>query len=321
VSTSATSPRIAIAGAGALGSAFGAMLRLSGCPVALLTRRRDHRDAVRSGGLTLTGLWGERVAHDFTVCDEAARLPEVEYVLVTTKSYDTHAIVTDVARRQPNAQFVTLQNGLGNIEALCEIVGAGRTIGGMVIVGFSLKEPGVVDVTVYGGDVLLGRPDAREGGEPDELVSRLAAAFSRAGITTRCTDNIRGAIWGKVLYNCSLNALGAVLGVPYGELTSPHTWSIIRDVVEEAFAVATAHGAKLAWPDAASYLEVLATRQIPATAAHRASMLQDIERSRRTEIEHLNGAVERLAAKAGITAPVNAALAGLVRHMEAHAHR
>jgi 2-dehydropantoate 2-reductase len=310
-------PRFLIAGAGALGSAFGAMLRLGGHEVALLGRNAAHLDAIAARGLRMRGLWGERTAAGFAVCTDVARTLEVEYVLVATKSCDTPAIVAEIAPHQPRAQFVTLQNGLGNLEAISSAVGPARTLGGMVIIGFAIPKPAEVAVTVYGGDVLVGRPGAPPGGEGDPHVAALAASFDAAGITTHATDNIRGTIWGKVIYNCALNALGAILGVPYGALASPHTWAVIEDVVRECFVVARAEAVTLPWRTGEEYLAVLAERQLPATAAHRASMLQDIERGRRTEIAHLNGAIARIAAERGLRAPVNAVLADIVRHMEA----
>ena len=307
-------PRFLVAGAGALGTAFGAMLRRAGCEVTFLGRNEAHMAAVRAGGVKVSGLWGEHLITGIAAHTDAAQTTEADYVLVTTKSIDTADIVAAVAPRQPSARFVTLQNGLGNIEAIEGAVGRERTIGGMVIIGFTIPSPGEVKVTVIGGDVLIGRPD----GATDPATRALAETFDAAGITTHLTDNIRGAVWGKVLYNCSLNPLGAILDVPYGELASPHTWAIIEDVVKECFAVAASVGVTLKWNEPAAYLELLRSRQLPDTAAHRASMLQDIERGRRTEIDHLNGAIARLARERGIAAPVNESLAALVRYLEIH---
>jgi 2-dehydropantoate 2-reductase len=313
--------RFLVAGAGAVGSAFGGMLRLAGHEVALLGRNREHMRAISEGGLRLTGLWGERTAEGFDVLAGVDDVADVDYVLVTTKSFDTASIMEEVAPSAPAAQFVTLQNGLGNVEAVAERVGVERTIGGMVIIGFEITSPGVVAVTVFGGDVLVGRPCTPEGCGPDGSTARLASAFAAAGIPARTTDNIEGAVWGKVLYNCALNALGAVLRVPYGELAAPPAWAVIEDIVREAFAVAREEGVRLAWAAPEEYLEVLASRQLPDTAAHRSSMLQDLERGRRTEIDHLNGAVARLGAERGVPTPVNAALATLVRFGEARGGR
>jgi 2-dehydropantoate 2-reductase len=311
-----------VAGAGALGSAFGAVLRLAGHRVALLGRNRAHTEAVRDSGLRLTGLWGERTADGLTAHTDPGDVPDADYCLVTTKSFDTRGVVEALAPRMGRAQFVSLQNGVGNTEEIARQVGAERTVGGMVIIGFEVREPGTVAVTVIGGDVLVGRPDAKEGDETDPEVCRLADALATAlggtGATARATDNIRGAIWGKVLYNCALNALGAVLDVPYGELASGPTWSVIEDVVTEAFEVALAEGVRLPWQDAPGYLALLKGRQLPATAGHRASMLQDLKRGRRTEIDYMNGAVARLGAEHGIATPVNAALTQLVKFLEAH---
>jgi 2-dehydropantoate 2-reductase len=318
VCSDARQPTFLIAGAGALGSAFGAMLRVAGFEVALFGRNRAHMDAIRASGLRITGLWGDRTARGFRVVADPEQIPDPDYVLVTVKSFDTRKLLETIAPRCERAQYVTLQNGVGNIEAVTEVVGRERTIGGMVIIGFTVPTPGEVAVTVYGGDVQMGRPSAAPGEAPDAEVSRLVEALNASGIITHATDNIRGAIWGKVLYNCALNALGAVLGVPYGELSSPHTWAIIERLVRETYAVAAAEGVRLPWSDATEYLRVLAERQLPATAKHRASMLQDIERRRRTEIEHLNGAIARMGASYGIAVPVNATLAALVRHFEAH---
>jgi 2-dehydropantoate 2-reductase len=318
VSSSSQLPSFLVAGAGAVGSGLGAMLRLAGCEVALLSRNRARMDAARASGIRMRGLWGERTAEGFTVFIEPVGLPAVDYVLVTTKSFDTAALVEAVARTQPDAQFVSFQNGLGNVEAIAATVGADRTIGGMIIIGFAVPAPGEVAVTVFGGDVLVGRPSAQPGAAADPAVARLAGTLTGAGVPTHATDGICGAIWGKVLYNCALNPLGAILGVPYGELSAPDTWAIIEDIVTEAFAVARADRVRLPWPDPQAYLKVLAEQQLPATARHRASMLQDIERGHRTEIEFLNGAVVGLGERRGVPAPVNAALTALVRHFEAH---
>jgi len=313
--------RFVVAGAGALGSAFGGMLRLGGHDVALVGRNAGHMRAISEHGLRINGLWGEHVAEGLRVLGSPDEIGAADYVLVTTKSFDTSSIVAEVAPHAPGAPFVTLQNGLRNVEAVAARVGPGRVIGGMVIIGFEIVRPGEVRVTVIGGDVLVGRPGTSEGSAPDAETRLLADALAAAGIPARTTDNIEGAIWGKVLYNCALNALGAVLGIPYGDLAAPPAWAIIEDVVREAFAVARVEGVRLPWAEPEAYLDVLASRQLPATAAHRSSMLQDLERGRRTEIEHLNGAVASLGAKLGVPTPVNATLAALVRSREARRSR
>src|SRR5262249_60848466 len=133
---------------------------------------------------------------------------------------------------------------------------------------------------------------------------------------------IAAELWAKVLYNAALNPLGALLGVPYGELPAhPDTRTIMDTVIEATFAVARAEDVALRWPDAAAYREVFYGRLVPATAAHRSSMLQDIERGRPTEIDAINGAVAARGAKRGLPAPVNATLARLIRARRALGQR
>jgi 2-dehydropantoate 2-reductase len=106
------------------------------------------------------------------------------------------------------------------------------------------------------------------------------------------------------------------MNVPYGALTDPHAWAIITAVVQEAFHVAEAEGVTLPGETAEAYLEHLRTTQLPATAAHHSSMLQDIAGGRKTEIDFLNGAVAKIAERHGIDAPYNACIAGLIRFRE-----
>src|SRR4029077_16572293 len=115
--------------------------------------------------------------------------------------------------------------------------------------------------------------------------ARWATALAAAGIPAEPTEDLTAELWAKVLYNAALNPLGALLGVPYGRLAvHPDTRAIMDTVIEEGFAVARAEGVALRWPDAAAYRGTFYDRLVPATAEHRSSMLQDIERGRPTEI-------------------------------------
>ncbi|HNX40117.1 MAG TPA: ketopantoate reductase C-terminal domain-containing protein, partial [Methanothrix sp.] len=132
-------------------------------------------------------------------------------------------------------------------------------------------------------------------------------------------EEIWAAIWGKVLYNCSLNPLGALLGVPYGRLgKSEHTRSIMKQVIEEIFLVMQARGVSVPHKDAEDYYHFLLERQLPPTALHRASMLQDITIGRKTEIDALNGAISRYGRELSISTPYNDLLTALIKFKESH---
>lgn len=210
---------------------------------------------------------------------------------------------------------MSLQNGIGNEEIIAGV--ADRVIGGMIITGFEWRSDSAVHVSVEGGPMKLGRFPAGT----DSAVEALVDLVRQAGIPVEGTAAIRSEIWGKTMYNCALNPLGALMNVPYGRLAEPHAWAVIESIVTEVFAVARAEGISLAWPDPASYLAFLASTQLPNTAGHHSSMLQDLARGRPTEIDFMNGAIAAIGARHGIRAPYNTCIADLVRFRESPAGR
>ncbi|MGH7899625.1 MAG: ketopantoate reductase family protein, partial [Candidatus Binatia bacterium] len=311
-----TSPRrILIAGAGALGSMYGGFLRRAGHSVTLLGRP-EHIDAIRRRGLAIEGIFGEHQVEGF----ELASAPEevrgqFELVILAVKSYDVERTARPFAGAlAPEGQLLALQNGLGHLEILAEIFGAERLLGAPVLIGASIPEPGRVRVTVYVKPVKVGAPWPREG---DDSAGRFARTLAAAGIPSEATDRLLPFLWEKVLYNAPLNALGALLGVPYGALAErPESRRIMDDVVGEGHAVASASGVALLWRTAAEarrhFYEVL----LPPTVAHRSSMLQDIERGKRTEVDANNGYICRRGAELGVATPVNAVLTDLIHATE-----
>jgi 2-dehydropantoate 2-reductase len=279
-----------------------------------LLARPSHADAVRARGLTLEGLFGTHRVSGLRCVSDARELDgPYAAVLLTVKAYDTAAVVRAVgAHLAADGFLLSLQNGLGNLEAAAAVVGAERVLGARVIFGAEMPEPGRARVTVYADPVLVGSVDPDDGRRREAAV-RWAAHLAAAGVPSEPTDTLVAALWAKVLYNAALNPLGALLGVPYGALAEdPDTRAIMDDVIGEAFAVATADGVELPWPDARGYRDTFYGRLVPVTAAHRSSMLQDIERGRPTEIDAINGHVAVRAAARGMAAPANAMLTGLI---------
>jgi 2-dehydropantoate 2-reductase len=306
--------RILVAGAGALGSVLGGLLGAAGWTVTLLGRR-PHLDAVRRRGLVVEGLFGTHRATHLACVDDVAGLQGVfDAVLLTVKAYDTEAVAAAVAPHlAPDGLLLSLQNGLGNLEAAAAAVGGARVLGGRVIFGAEIVAPARARVTVYADPVLLGSPDAA-----DRRLRAAAEAWAHrlteAGVPAEPTNAIVAELWAKVLYSAALNPLGALLGRPYGALAADaETRAVMDEVIEEAFAVASAERVRLCWADAAAYREVFYRRLVPSTAEHRSSMLQDLERGRRTEIDAINGALVRRGAALGIPTPVNRLLARLIR--------
>lgn len=299
--------RIAVLGAGAVGLSLAA--RLSTVSDVIAVARPGTVEAIRADGFRLSGLWGDAV-YDLAVATALDPGEVFDYVFITAKSVDTAAVCREFAPTIEHTETASLQNGIGNEEI---IAGAtDRVIGGTIITGFERRGPNAVRVTVEGGPMKLGRfPSGVDPG-----VQALVDLIRSAGIPVEGTATIRTEIWGKTLYNCALNPIGALANVPYGRLAEPHAWAIVTAIVGEVFEVARAEGVALAWPDAPAYLDFLATRQLPSTAGHHSSMLQDLSRGRKTEIDFLNGAIAEIGARHGIGTPVNACIANLVRFRE-----
>ena len=311
-----------VAGAGAIGSVFGGLLARAGWPVVLLGRS-GHLEAIARDGLRIEGLFGEHLVRGLgVVTDPAALRGPFTTILLTVKSYDTSAATQAVAPHlAADGRVVTLQNGLGNLEQVAAVVGPARVIGARVIFGAELVAPGHVRVTVNAQPVAVGTIDPADAAG-ERVAASWAQTFDAAGIPAVPTDNLLGELWAKVFYNAALNPLGALLGVPYGYLPRDEDARAIMDAaIDEAFAVAQTSGVRLAWADAAGYRARFYDTLVPSTAAHRSSMLQDLERGRPTEIEAINGYVARRGTALGVAVPINTMLTHLIRARVRRAQR
>jgi 2-dehydropantoate 2-reductase len=300
--------KIVVLGAGAVGLTVAA--KLSRVADVHAVARTRHADAVRKRGFLMTGIWGEGTCWFSCSEDLPDAWRDADYYIVAAKSTGTEAICRQFADVIGGREVVSLQNGIGNEEIIARFTD--RVIGGMIITGFEWRGDASVHVSVEAAPVKLGRFPSGT----DAAVEDLAALMRKAGIRAEATGSIRTDIWSKTLYNCALNPLGAVMNVPYGALTDPHAWTIVTMIVREACRVAEAEAVSLPWETPEAYLEYLRAEQLPATAAHHSSMLQDLALGRKTEIDFLNGAVTALAQKHGIEAPYNTCIVELIRFRE-----
>ncbi|MEI6127526.1 MAG: 2-dehydropantoate 2-reductase, partial [Pseudomonadota bacterium] len=235
--------------------------------------------------------------------------------LLTVKAYDTEAALRELIKHIPDPPpVISLQNGLGNIEKLEALVGKARAIGGRVIFGVEFIEPGHVTVTVSADRTYIG---SSKGGVDRSFVEHIASSFTNAGIPAEVTDDIRSFIWGKVLYNCALNPLATLLNVNYGKLLSCNeTKQIMETIVQEIFLLAQARHIRLIWKKPEEFVKHLFEELIPKTFEHHPSMLQDIHRGKRTEIDALNGAVVTMGEQLDLDLPCNRTMAQLIKAKE-----
>lgn len=309
--------RILVLGLGALGTVYSCLLKNRGHEIIGLDLEPVIA-AINEQGVKVEGIWGEHEARLDLLVTNAAELQDEQFdmVILTVKSYETGEICRQIQDLiGPNTYLLLAQNGYGNYEAASEYIAADRIVLGRVIFGAETVKWGHSRVTVIADDVLLGSPDQLI---DLRILEDLAQVFNAAGIPTRASAQVMQYVWAKIIYNSALNPLGAILEVPYGQLAANYdSKSLMDEIIKEIFAVLEARGQKTPWADAQEYMEAFYSQMIPPTVLHHASMLQDIQRGRRTEIDALNGAVINLGRACGVPTPVNEVIVSLLKAKEA----
>jgi 2-dehydropantoate 2-reductase len=298
--------RIAIVGCGAVGSLFAANLaQLDDVEVWAFDASRPHVDAINAHGLRLSGA-GDVVGWVQATAD-AAELPACDFGIVATKAMHTGAAITATAHAFAGGCVATVQNGLGNEETIAAHVE--RVIRGTTFPAGKIVEPGHVQWDVK-GDTTLGP----YGDTPYEEVERLAEACTRAGMPTAAVQDARGPQWRKVIFNASTNPIGALTGLTHGRVCErPDLRALVSGLVDEGKAVAAAQGIVLD-ADPEALIDHAAKPEVAYD--HKASMLQDVEARRPTEIDYLNGGIVRFGREHGVPTPLNDAIWALVKGVE-----
>jgi len=310
-----------IYGGGAVGLGLASCLLKAGALVHVITREDTVR-ALRANGLLRTGIFGTVHAPpgSFDCCAGLADIPatpEYDAILVCVKSPDSAVAARDIASHisiaQRRTRVVLFQNGWSNHEVFAAHVPRDRLYSARVITGFSRPEKHHVEITVHADAIRVGSLCGAE----VSRIEPLCECITRGGIPCEPTEDVAKHLWAKMLYNCALNPLGAIFGVPYGVLAGSADTRRIMDAIHgEVFAVMRACGYATHWDRPEAYGAVFYERLVPATAAHESSMLQDIRAGKRTEIEAMNGAVVRLAEGTGVAVPVNRTVYDMLRFIE-----
>ncbi|MHB1006889.1 MAG: ketopantoate reductase family protein [Chloroflexota bacterium] len=298
--------RIAIVGAGAMGCLYGGTLACV-TDVWLIDPWRDHVDAIRGEGLHIVSSAGDNVIQ-IPATTNPADVGLVDLAIVFVKSSQT-PWAAEVAKSilTPNGLALTLQNGLGNGEMLAKALGPERVWQGVTSHGATMLGPGRIRHAGAGPTYLELRPEIAA------VAEEFAALLGQAEFDVRLSGDLNSLIWGKLVINVGINAIVAILRVPNGVLGTNEAGATVMDMaVEEAVAVANAKGIKLPYADPVAHVRQVAFD----TGANRASMLQDVLRGSPTEVDVINGAIVREAARVGLATPVNATLTSLVKAIE-----
>lgn len=301
--------RIGIIGTGAMACLFAGRLEPL-AEVVLVGSWREQLAALQ-GGLSLVQADGHITRHWVTATDRPETVSPVDVALVLVKSYQTQAAIGRIRPILADyGPIITLQNGGGNLEQLCQEFGEERTTVGVTSQGAALVRPGVV-MDTGPGVTYLAHP-ARLAGKLGGIITYLRAAH----FDLRLVKNADSLIWGKLAVNAGINPLTALLNVPNGFLAENATArQVLLAAAQEVEAVAASQGIRLPYADTHS-AAAEALRVAQATADNISSMLQDIRRGSRTEVDAICGVVVEAGRRQGVPTPVNAQLWAWVKARE-----
>jgi 2-dehydropantoate 2-reductase len=301
--------RVTIVGCGAVGSLFAANLaQLDDVEVWAFDLDREHVAAINQHGLRLSGA-GE-VVGKLNATTDAAELPPSDFGIVATKCMHTAAAIEATAAAFAAGAVCSVQNGVGNEEVLAQHVE--HVIRGTTFPAGRVVEPGHVQWDVK-GDTTIGPFEPSPA--PIADVERLADACTRGGMPTRSVADARGPQWRKLIFNAATNPIGALTGLTHGRVVEDAGLRrLVSQLVDEGEAVAAAQRIELdADPE-----ELIDHAARPDVAYdHKASMLQDVEARRPTEIDYLNGGISRFGREQGVPTPMNDAVTALIKGLEA----
>ena len=299
--------RIYMIGAGAMGGVYGGLLARAGCDVTLIDPREDHIRKIQGEGIAIEGMRGTHVIKLPAQCDCAGLAPADLAIIFTDSNSTRDAAKSARQVLKPDGFALTLQNGIGNVEALIAELGRERVVAGVSMNSAANPAAGRCAYTNV-GMTSIGELDGRD----SQRTKQVADMFNKAGIPTEIIPDPMNWIWGKFVLNCGVNALTAITGLRSGEIYRTPEVSALQDrVIDEIMAVVERK--KLQLPEKDPRKKIKDHCRI---CYNKPSMMQHIEQGRRTEIDSLNGALVREARALGIATPYNEAVVAIVKGLE-----
>jgi 2-dehydropantoate 2-reductase len=299
--------KIVVVGPGAMGCLLAGMLAKSGNMVWLLDKNEKRAENIRNNGINIEGKTQLHIKVNITT--NATDIGKADLIIIAVKSYDTIPASERLSAIADGSVYIlTLQNGVGNVENIKRVLNNPNVLGGVTSYGATLLGDGVVRHAGT-GDTYVGRLDGKLTNE----IQRIAEAFGNAGIITKVSDNIEGLLWSKLIINVGINALTAITHLNNGRLVEfEGTRDIMEKAVNEAVLVAQKKGIKLIYDRPFEKVKEVCA----LTSANISSMLQDVLKKRKTEIDYINGIIAEEARTFNIPVPINEALTGLVKTIE-----
>jgi 2-dehydropantoate 2-reductase len=303
--------KIAVVGAGAMGSLFGALLKESQNEVWLYDVWAEHVHAINESGLIIERTGKTRQVH-INATTNPKEIGHVELVIIFVKSTQTQSASGAAAElAAQDGSVMTLQNGMGNADIISELIEPARIIAGTTSHGATMLGPGNIRHAGAGATTIGSWSKSKQGSVRARYFSEF---FTQAGIQTDAVEDVHKVVWNKLLINIGINAITALTGITNGQVLGLEaTREISRSAVEEAMSVARAMGI-----DVDPHVVDQVFKVAKGTDVNRSSMGQDVDNQRQTEISAINGYIVREAEELGLEVPVNRTLTALVETLQFH---
>lgn len=311
---------VLVIGSGSVGIGLAASMLSQNANVSIYARGETAK-AIRKNGIKRVGLFEHYSfgPEDVDVYEKYSEIPKntFDYVFITSKTTAND----DISKRLSSSRdilkdgfkIIIFQNGFGNDEAYLRYFDKSEVFSARVITGFTRPERHISEVTVYTEPILIGSLQ----NENPECLQTIADMITASGIKCEITNEVDKYLWAKMLYNCALNPLGAILNVNYGKLTeNEYSKEIMDRIIDEIFNVIEASEYETLWASSDDYKDVFYSKLVPDTYNHYSSTHQDIQRKIRTEIDSLNGKVITLGKRYNIDVSTNRIVYNLIKSIE-----
>ncbi|HQP92029.1 MAG TPA: 2-dehydropantoate 2-reductase, partial [Candidatus Omnitrophota bacterium] len=300
--------QVVIVGPGSIGLLLYGFLSKSKEDIWLLDKSCERAARIKKNGIKIEGQSSIMITSP-KITSDPAEVNSADLWIIAVKSYDTKSVIKRIAPHVSSKSYVmSLQNGVGNVEILCEQFGTQKALIGVTNMGATIISEGVVSHKGE-GETIVGRLD----GQLSVELKDLRELFQKSKMQIKLSKDIQAVIWSKLVINVGINAISALTRLTNGRITEfEGTRRIFKDAITEAIKVAKRKRIKLLYDDPVSKAESVCE----ATSENISSMLSDVLRKKRTEIDFLNGAIVRQGESLGIKTPVNLLLVDLIKTLE-----
>lgn len=311
---------ILLIGSGAVGIGLATSLLSQDVNLSIIARGETAKE-IRKNGLKRTGLFTHYsfTPDEFNVYEDYKEIPDksFDYVLVSAKTTSNNDISEKLNENRQilkdDFKILICQNGFGNDAPYLRFFKKEEVFCARIITGFTRPERYISEVTVYTEPILLGSLQGQDITELKEIADKITAS----GINCELSENLDKYLWAKMLYNCTLNPLGAILDVTYGKLTeNEYSTELMNRIIDEIFEVINASPYTTLWDSPDEYRQIFYSKLVPDTYNHYSSTHQDIKRKIKTEIDTLNGKVIELGDQYGVDVSTNKIIYNLIKAIE-----